>query len=163
MNSYELFLFFIWLDKCYLTVDPSRILYLFSFSFHYITVDSTRFHVFPLVTVAKRKGYLKIRNIFQCPFTKHNCSVHSQGHLSHLWHSYTLVQPPLRSASKAVGKAAMWTQLRSGGVWKKTLNREICSRMQLHSTEIQVTSVARLSQAMCTRHRVPWTRFSSVW
>lgn len=39
------------------------------------------------------------------------CSVHFQGHPSHLWHSYTLAKPPLWLASKAVGKAATWMQL----------------------------------------------------
>ena len=40
------------------------------FSLHYITADSMGFHVFLLVTAAKRKGYLKVSNIFWCSFTK---------------------------------------------------------------------------------------------
>ena len=50
------------------TQTQSVALELEDFSLHYITVDSIGFHVFPLVTVAKRKGYLKVRNIFQHPF-----------------------------------------------------------------------------------------------
>lgn len=49
------------------TQTQSVALELEDFSLHYITVDSIGFHVFPLVTVAKRKGYLKVRNIFQHP------------------------------------------------------------------------------------------------